>query len=779
MIQACLATVGMSFLIPHEGMKSLFRISILATLLTLQAAGMQAQGDRNASTLRGTVLDAQSHQPLAGAKVQIAGTTLGANTNSQGIFEVNGIPEGSRQVVVSYLGYVEDSFPVNLKIAHISQHDIYLQESELELEGIEIKSGNTQGLTLINRLDLQQRPVNSSQELLRTAPGVFIAQHAGGGKAEQIFLRGFDIDHGTDLALSMDGLPINMVSHAHGQGYADAHFIIPETVERLAIEKGPYQGHQGNLATAGSIDFQTQNALSHNLVKVEAGMFHSYRALAMLKLDRPTGRSNKADAWVAGEYLYSKGYFESPQNLHRINLFAKYRKLLSRTTLLTATVSDFRSQWNASGQIPDRAVNSGLITRWGSIDPTEGGNTSRSNLNVQLSSALPKGWVWRQQAYASRYTFDLYSNFTFFANDSLQGDGIQQVERRWLYGYQTTMTKTMKLLGRDLSQESGLGIRLDDVGNIGLFRSQQRDLISRVQHGSVNERNLFGWLSGKWSMSNHLDLTAALRADVLQFGYTDRMEGNPGNARTAKGIVSPKIALDYFVSDRFQLYAKTGSGYHSNDSRVVLGQDQVRILPRALGADVGAMFKPASKLLMQVAVWTLAMQQEFVYVGDEGIVEPSGQSRRFGVDLSTRWQPTVWLAADVDVNIARARGYDDAGIASHIPLAPWITSTGGLTAQFSSNFRGSLRYRYLGDRAADENASLTAKGYCLLDGALNYTVRDRHTIGLSAQNLLNSEWKEAQFATTSRLAGEPSAVTEIHYTPGSPFNLKLTLSTQF
>ncbi len=770
----------MPFLIPQEGMKTLFRISIFALLLGLQAmVGLKAQSVGNTSTLRGTVLDAQSHVPLAGAKVQVAGTPLGANTDSRGIFELAGIPAGSQELVVSYLGYRVDSFPVNLKAALTSQYDIYLQESELALEGIEIKSGKPQGLSLINRFDLQLRPVNSSQELLRTAPGVFIAQHAGGGKAEQIFLRGFDIDHGTDLALSMDGMPVNMVSHAHGQGYADAHFIIPETVERLAIDKGPYAAHQGNLATAGSIDFQTQNALSQNLVKVEAGMFHSYRALAMLKLDRPTGRSNKADAWIAGEYLYSKGYFESPQNLHRINLFAKYRKLLSRTTLLTATVSDFRSQWNASGQIPDRAVNSGLITRWGSIDPTEGGNTSRSNVNVQLCSALPKGWVWRQQAYASRYTFDLYSNFTFFANDSLRGDGIQQVERRWMYGYQTTLTKTIKLLGRDFSHESGLGIRLDDVGNIGLFRSQQRDLLGRVQHGAVNERNAFGWLSGKWSVSNHLDLTAALRADVLQFGYTDFMEGNSEIARTAKGIVSPKVALDYYVNDRFQLFAKAGSGYHSNDSRVVLGQDQVRILPRALGADVGAMFKPASKLLVQVAVWALDMQQEFVYVGDEGIVEPSGQSRRFGVDLSTRWQPTVWLAADVDVNVARARGYDDAGVASYIPLAPWITSTGGLTAQFSSNFRGSLRYRYLGDRAADEAWDLTAKGYCLLDGALSYTLRERHTIGLSAQNLLNTQWKEAQFATTSRLLGEPDAVTEIHATPGSPFNLKLTITTVF
>jgi outer membrane receptor protein involved in Fe transport len=761
-------------------MKTVFaRIWLLVVPLFFHCMGL-AQFSAHTGTLQGTVLDAQSNQPLAGTSLHVLGTGKGALTNAQGIFEVSGIPSGKHWMVVAFTGYDSDTLPVDIFPAQRTRMEVYLQAHILEIPSVEIASGKPQGLSLINRLDLSLRPVNSSQELLRTVPGVFIAQHAGGGKAEQIFLRGFDIDHGTDLALSMDGIPVNMVSHAHGQGYADAHFIIPETVERLAIDKGPYEAHQGNLATAGSIDFQTKNSLDKNLIKVEGGMYHTYRALAMLKLGGPAGKSNQSDAWVAGEYLYNKGYFEAPQNLHRVNLIAKYRKLLTRRTLLTATVSDFRSQWNASGQIPDRAVDSGLITRWGSIDPTEGGSTTRSNLNVQLASSLPGNWTWRQQAYTSHYTFNLFSNFTFFAADSVHGDAIQQVERRWLYGYKTSVSKTTTLLKKHLYTEAGLGVRLDDVGNIGLYRAQAREFLSRMQQGSVRERNAFSYLMGRLSLSHHLDVTAALRADYLHFAYTDRMEAQPGTSTAAAAILSPKVGLDYYVHDgRLHFFAKVGTGYHSNDTRVVIDGSAQHILPRAMGADVGALFKPVANVLIQVALWGLDMQQEFVYVGDEGIVEPSGKSRRYGVDFSGRWQALPWLAADMDLNIAHPRGYDDAGTARYIPLAPWLTSTGGLTAAFTSAFKGNLRYRYLGDRAADEAWDLTADGYFLLDAAFSYTLKNRYTIGLSGQNLLNTAWKEAQFSTTSRLPGEAAPVTEIHYTPGGPLALKLSLSTQF
>jgi outer membrane receptor protein involved in Fe transport len=745
------------------------------TVALLGSATVHAQNSR----VIGTVLSRQDNTPLEGAIVRLLETKIGTQTDERGHFQLSDVPSGTFKMVFSYLGFDDDTLSLVVKAASTNKIAVSLKEQQIQIKTLEIQSSRTQGLALINRIDVQLRPVSSSQELLRMAPGVFIAQHAGGGKAEQIFMRGFDIDHGTDLAISTDGIPVNMVSHAHGQGYADLHFLIPETVERLGIDKGPYSVKQGNLATAGSIDFQTKNALDRNLVKLEGAMYNNYRALAMLKIGGKSTKNNRADAYIAGEYLYNRSFFELPQNLHRINVFAKYRKLISRNSLLTASVSDFRSQWNASGQIPERAVASGLITRWGSIDPTEGGQTSRSNLNLQLSSQLGHGWQLRQQAYASRYTFNLYSNFTFFANDSVDGDQIRQTEQRWLYGYNGSLSKTMELFGKKFTPEAGIGFRKDDVGTIGLYHTRAREFLNRVQQGRVNEWNGFGWVNGKLALSPKFDLGLGLRGDVLHFAYLDRMETNPQTKQAQKAILSPKLNLDYFVSDRLQLFAKAGSGFHSNDTRVVLGTNDFQILPRAIGSDVGAVFKPAAGLLVQVAVWGLAMAQEFVYVGDEGIVEPSGKSKRVGVDLSARWQVANWLAADADVNIAHARGYDDAGVSTYIPLAPWMTSTGGLTAQFTSNFRGSLRYRFLGNRAADEVWDLTAQGYCIVDAAANYTFKSRYTVGLSAVNLLNAKWKEAQFATTSRLITEPSPVTEIHYTPGSPFALKMSLSCNF
>jgi outer membrane receptor protein involved in Fe transport len=763
-----------NFTLFSQHCRLLLKVALLAGTGFLWLPGMGQAG-----AIWGTVVDGQVQQPLLSATVRVLGTEFGAQSNDRGIFKLEDVPAGNHRVCISYLGYLADTVDVAVKSGGTTTLNAYLKEKDLELEALQINSSQTGGLSLINRLDVQLRPVASSQELLRMVPGVFIAQHAGGGKAEQIFMRGFDVDHGTDLALTADGMPVNMVSHAHGQGYADLHFVIPETVERLGIDKGPYSAKQGNLATAGSIDFQTKNSLDENLVKLEGGMYNNYRALAMIKIGGKSTRADHADAYVAGEYLFNQGFFESLQNLHRVNVFAKYRKLISRSSLLTASVSDFRSQWNASGQIPDRAVAQGLISPFGSIDPTEGGQTSRSNLNLQMVSQMAQGWQLKQQAYLSHYDFNLFSNFTFFAHDSLHGDQIQQTERRWLYGYNAAMSKTTTLLGRRFQPEAGLGFRKDDVGNIGLYHSVAREFLNRVQQGKINETNGFAWVNGKWSLSRKLDLSLGLRSDVLHFAYLDRMEANTSMKQTQKAILSPKFNLDYFVNERLQLFVKAGSGFHSNDTRVVLGTNNYQILPRAVGADIGAMFKPVAGLLVQVAAWGLAMEQEFVYVGDEGVVEPSGKSRRVGLDVSARYQMFDWLAVDCDVNVAHARGIDGVGVASYIPLAPWITSTGGLTAQFTDAFKGSLRYRFLGNRAADETWDLTAQGYCILDAALSYTFKSRYVVGLSAANLLDSDWKEAQFATTTRLRNEPADVTEIHFTPGTPIALKLSLGVSF
>ena len=276
---------------------------------------------------------------------------------------------------------------------------------------------------------------------MRMVPGLFIGQHAGGGKGRTNILRGFDIDHGTDLNLSVDGIPVNMVSHAHGQGYADLHFVIPETLNDISYGKGPYDVSKGNFATAGHISFTTKEKLDKNQLTVEAGQFNSYRAMTMLNVTE----NENSNAYVAADYNATDGPFDSPQGFHRINLFGKYNQKLGNLDKITVQASHFQSQWDASGQIPQRAVDAGLIGRFGAIDKTEGGQTSRSNFSMTHTKYLSTRSSVKSQVYYSRYNFELYSNFTLFLRDSIHGDQIRQKENRDLFGIDVQYIKDQSL----------------------------------------------------------------------------------------------------------------------------------------------------------------------------------------------------------------------------------------------------------------------------------------------------------------------------------------------
>ncbi|MBK6776611.1 MAG: TonB-dependent receptor plug domain-containing protein [Flavobacteriales bacterium] len=272
---------------------------------------------------------------------------------------------------------------------------------------------------------------------MQLVPGLFVAQHAGGGKAEQIFFRGFDIDHGTDLQISVDGLPVNMVSHAHGQGYADLHFTIPETMDKLLVHKGPYDARFGDFATSGTVEFLTRNSIDRNEIKAEYGMFNTVRAVGLFNLldKKHLFGNRKENAYIAAEYVFTDAYFQSKQDFGRFNIFGKYNGQIGERTLLTLSASTFSAAWNASGQVPERAIASGRIDRFGAIDDNEGGETSRTNAYSTLSTGLRNGGLIKNQLYFVKYDFNLYSNFTFFAADSVNGDMIAQTDDRTIMGY--------------------------------------------------------------------------------------------------------------------------------------------------------------------------------------------------------------------------------------------------------------------------------------------------------------------------------------------------------
>jgi outer membrane receptor for monomeric catechols len=667
-----------------------------------------------------------------------------------------------------------------LRLIVFSQTDTIISKG-INLKEIVISDSknNSHGGEIISGIDQQLRPTNSAQDLLRLVPGLFIAQHAGGGKAEQIFLRGFDCDHGTDFSVNVDGMPVNMVSHAHGQGYADFHFVIPETIDKLKVYKGTYNAAYGDFATSGAGEFSTKNNIGKSMVKMEYGQYDTYRAMAMIDLlqGRHLFTKLKENFYVAGEYNYANSFLENKQHFYRYNIFGKYSAQLNNSNFITFSGSTFSSKWDASGQIPSRAVNNGDISRFGSIDPSEGGNTGRTNANLSLVTSLRNGGLVKNQAFYSYYDFNLYSNFTFFLHDSINGDQINQKENgRNIYGYKFSYEKNAHLGTKTLKTLIGAGTRIDE-GIVSLKHSVKRMILDTISVGHLSEQNINAYLDETLYLTEKFSVNAALRFDHFNFQFKNyQYDSLSGSKQVPK--LSPKLNLYYDASPNLQFFAHAGYGFHSNDARSVVLKTGQNNLPTALGYEAGSTFKLGKKILVNAALWGLNLESELVYVGDASIVKITGATRRLGTDLSMRFQLSDILFADVDINYNHGRYVNLPKGENYIPLAPSLTSTGGLSLKQAKGINAGIRYRYLNSRPANEDNSVQALGYCLLDALINYTC-SKFQVGLSAENLLNTKWNQAQFDTQSRLKNESQPVSELHYTPGTPFFLKLSVSAFF
>lgn len=658
-------------------------------------------------------------------------------------------------------------------VANNSTLKISLKAAALQLSDISVTT-KAKPLNVIAAIDLKTNPVSSSQELLRKVPGLFIGQHAGGGKAEQIFLRGFDIDHGTDINISVDDMPVNMVSHAHGQGYADLHFLIPETVEKIDFDKGPYYASQGNLATAGYVAFKTKDRFENNAITIEGGQFSTFRMLGQLNiLD-----NEKQNVWLASEYLMTDGYFKSPQHFNRINLTGKYTALLPNNSKLSLLLSHFKSKWDASGQIPQRAVDAGLIDWYGSIDDTEGGNTQRTNALLQYVKQVNNNTFIKNTAFFSHYNFELYSNFTFFLEDPLNGDQIKQKENRDIIGFKSELNKNFYAGATPLKLQAGAGLRYDAVKNVELSHTVNRKTtLQQIQLGDIDETNLYSYANFEIRKGKLL-INPSVRFDHFTFNYVDKLATAYVTQAASKFIISPKLNFSYNYNRNTQFFVKLGKGFHSNDVRVSVAQKGREILPAAYGADAGFIFKPIPKLVFNTALWYLFLQQEFVYVGDAGIVEPGGKTARKGIDLGIRYQLGRSIFFQCDATYTNARATEEPKGANLIPLAPKFTFTSSVSIKNETGFNGSISTRHLGNRPANEDGSIVAKGYCITDVNMNYQW-ENFGAGITVNNVFNSKWKETQFATESRLQNEADPVEENHFTPGTPFSMRVVLSYKF
>src|SRR5262245_22542522 len=483
--------------------------------------------------------------------------------------------------------------------------------------------------------DLAMRPIGTPSDLLRVVPGLMTSQHAGGGKADQIFLRGFDADHGTDVAISVDGIRNNLVSHAHGQGYADLHWLIPELIQSVDSRRGPYFADQGDFGTAGAVRLITRDQFDEPVFRAEAGSFSTRRLLAA-----GSPAVGPFSTVLAAELHATDGPFDNPQDLRRVNLYGKLIRPFGDTGRFALTGTVYDGSWNASGQIPERAIDSGQIGRFGAVDPTEGGWSHRY--------ALSGGWNWqpgqtseaRVNGFAVVYTLDLFSNFTCFADDPVHGDGIEQVDRRRYCGANASRRWTGFAGNTLLETTVGGSTRFDDA-DVSLLHQRQRERLSLTNDARVREGSAGVFVQEEATVHPRLRVVGGLRFDAFRFDVESHLPPDASDVesgRTTESILQPKAAVVVSLPQQTDLFVDYGVGFHSNDARsTVINESGIPSLPRTAGFEFGARSRPEAwgdRVELATSLWTLDVQNEFVYVGDAGGTDVRGRSRRRGIDVT-------------------------------------------------------------------------------------------------------------------------------------------------
>ncbi len=632
---------------------------------------------------------------------------------------------------------------------------------------------------LIPGKSFELRPQGRPADILRLIPGFVIAQHHGGGKADQYFLRGFDGDHGTDIAFFADGLPVNLRSHAHGQGYTDLHFIIPETLARVDVFKGPYYAEYGDFATAAAINFVTLDMVDENLAQAGGGSFNTQRYLALYS---PTRGALKT--LFAGEFYATDGPFDRPQNYKRVNVFAKATAALGEDLTLRVIGSYLYSDWFASGEIPLRAVHEGLIDRFGSIDNSQGGTTQRFNFNSNLLWKPSANEVVSLQGYASYYFLNLFSNFTFFLFDPENGDGIQQYDRRWYGGFDGRYERQDRLFGVNTTSTAGFQSRID-APHLVLAAQADRHRLPPPPPDSPFQSENVDILEQSYSpfvkfalapaATPWLRFVTGARGDIFTYNLHDQLEAGTLNGSEVRAIPSVKANLVLGPWYQTEFFANFGTGFHSNDARAVILDPKLTALARAEGYEFGVRVQPHPKIQASATLWALNLASELVFVGDVGTTEPSGASKRKGVEFSTQIKPFDWLTFNGNFTYTNAT-FNDGGA---VPLAPRWTALADLTARWPWGLSVDLATLYLGPRYLTEDRSVIAKGYTLTTLTARYRYKAVEAF-LSLNNLFNVNYSEGQLYYVSRLKNEPlEGVADVHFTPGAPFSAFGGLAVRF
>jgi outer membrane receptor protein involved in Fe transport len=633
---------------------------------------------------------------------------------------------------------------------------------------------------VISGEELNARPAARVGELLEAVPGLIVTQHSGEGKANQYYLRGFNLDHGTDLAITVDGMPVNMPTHGHGQGYADINFMIPELVQSVNVRKGPYYADQGDFASAGAVAIDYISKLPKNIAELTFGSFGYRRALA-------AGSTAVGDGTLlaAFEANTNNGPWDVPDNVRKLNGVLRY----SQGTLtdgFTLSAMAYSNGWNSTDQVAQRAIDQGVIGRFGSLDPTDGGTSSRFSLSGNWARSGEYGQS-KVNAYAIRSSLNLFNNFTYFLDDPVNGDQFSQTDRRTVYGLNASHAFDMRVGGIETQTRVGLQTRGDDI-RVGLFKTFQREMLSTVREDSVREGNVGLWADTTARWTDWLRTTVGIREDYFVGRVTSNTPENSGNAQGA--TTSPKAGIVLGPWYKTEFYGNAGYGLHSNDIRgatitvdpndKVTPQDRVPLLVRSKGAEIGVRSKAVEGLTSSLALFVLDFDSELLFVGDAGTTEASRPSRRLGVEWTNQYQVLPWMRLDLDLAYTRARFTDFDPAGNFIPGAPAWVAGAGATFGGDNGWFGALRARYFGSRPLIEDDSVRSQQSLIFNARAGYRFDNGLRLQLDVLNLFNARTNQIEYYYLSRLPGEPiGGVADRHVHPAEPLALRLTLAGRF
>ncbi len=635
----------------------------------------------------------------------------------------------------------------------------------------------SQGVVTSEQLAL--RPVLRTGEVLEVVPGLIVTQHSGDGKANQYFLRGFNLDHGTDLALSVDGVPVNMPTHGHGQGYADTSFLIPSLLESIAYRKGPHFAETGNFSAAGAVDMTYKTRLAAPVAELEIGEYDYRRALAA-----GSGGVAGGDLLGALEYTTSEGPWDLDQDLQRWNGLLRFGQATEGGSW-GASFQAYDGEWNSTDQIPQRAVDQGLIDEFGCIDCSDGGESHRYALVVNGDQQLAGG-VLNGTAYAVDYRMQLFSNFSYFT-DPVNGDQFEQFDDRNVYGGELAWSRPLELAGLDNTLTLGSEVRVDDIDTVGLYRTIERERFETTREDTVEQvsYSLYASLDTRW---NSLVRTVfGLRGDRFDFDVDSNVPENSGSEDDA--VVSPKASLILSPWEHTEFFLNYGQGFHSNDARGttitvdptdgVTPADPVDPLVDATGVDIGFRTAIVNRTQFSASLWTLDLDSELLFIGDAGLTEPNRASERRGVELSALFSPVDWIIADVDYAWSRARfeGNDPAG--DRIPGAVENVGSIGLVADHPSGWTAGARLRYLGEAPLVEDNSVRSESTTVVNLEGGYRFNPRLKLQVALLNAFDSDDYDITYFYESRLPGEAAPVEDIHFHPVEPRQVRVSVTGTF